>query len=154
VTLGGRTLEINLAPNAATAGDVWLYDEQVQVAAVGDLVTLPAPFLDTACPDGWKTALGQVAAKPFKIAIPGHGAPMTHAQFLVYRNAFEAFIDCVQSTRPEDQCATVWADSIQPLMSQDPVEQKRAQRTAGYYVGMLRANGGRSGYCESPQSRH
>jgi len=151
-TLGGRVLVVNLAPDAATAGDVWLYDEHDQVAALGDLVTLPAPFLDTACPEGWKVALRQVAATPFKIAIPGHGAPMTPAQFRIYQNAFEALIDCSNSARPEAECATGWADSIQPLLGQDPLEPQRAQKIAAYYVGMLRANGGHSQYCESSRS--
>lgn len=75
MTLGGRPLRINLARDAATAGDVWLYDEKTRVAVLGDLVTLPAPFLDTACPEGWKVALRQVADTPFEMAIPGHWWP-------------------------------------------------------------------------------
>jgi glyoxylase-like metal-dependent hydrolase (beta-lactamase superfamily II) len=103
VPLGGRALTINLAPDAVTAGDVWLNDDKTRVAVLGDLVTLPAPFLDTACPEGWKLALRQVAAIPFEVAIPGHGAPMTGAQFLLYQNAFEAFVDCANSARSQDE---------------------------------------------------
>jgi glyoxylase-like metal-dependent hydrolase (beta-lactamase superfamily II) len=149
MTLGGRPLRINLARDAATAGDVWLYDEKSRVAVLGDLVTLPAPFLDTACPDGWKVALQQVAATPFKVAIPGHGGPMTRAQFLLYQAAFEAFIVCSNSGRPQDECATGWADSIRTLLADDSLEWQRAREMAAYYVGMLRANGGRSKFCES-----
>jgi glyoxylase-like metal-dependent hydrolase (beta-lactamase superfamily II) len=150
-TLGGRALSINLAPHAATSGDVWLYDEKTRVAALGDLVTLPAPFLDTACPEGWQAALRQVAATPFRIAIPGHGTPMTRAQFKVYEAAFDEFIDCSKSTGPEAECAARWAHAVQPLLGQAPLAEEGAQRTAAYYVGMLRANGGRSKYCESPR---
>ncbi|HEV7612377.1 MAG TPA: MBL fold metallo-hydrolase [Steroidobacteraceae bacterium] len=150
MTLGGRVLRINLAPNAATAGDVWLYDHKIRVAALGDLVTLPAPFLDTACPDGWKLALAQVAATPFEIAIPGHGAPMSHAQVLLYRQEFEALIDCSNSPAPKEECARRWADSIRPLLGSSSAERQRAQETAAYYIDMLRANGGRSKYCEAP----
>jgi hypothetical protein len=116
---------------------------------LGDLVTLPAPFLDTACPEGWQAALRQVAATPFEVAIPGHGGPLTRAQFLLYQTAFEAFIACSNSARPEDECATAWADSIRTLLPDDPPEQQRARGMAAYYVGMLRANGGRSKFCES-----
>jgi glyoxylase-like metal-dependent hydrolase (beta-lactamase superfamily II) len=151
VTLGGRMLNVNLAPNAATAGDVWLYDAKDNLAVLGDLVTLPAPFLDTACPDGWKAALAQVAATPFKIAIPGHGAPMNHDQFALYRKAFEDFIDCAKTADPAEQCSTHWAESIGALLSGDPLEKQRAQKIATYYVGLLRANGGRSKYCEAPR---
>ena len=152
LTIGGRTLSLNLAENAATAGDVWLFDEKSHVVVLGDLVTLPAPFLDTACPDGWNTALGHVAATTFKTAIPGHGAPMTHAQFLLYREAFGAFIDCAASATPKDKCASHWANSVQPLLAQGSQEGQRAKEIAAYYVDMLRANGGRSKYCASPRS--
>jgi glyoxylase-like metal-dependent hydrolase (beta-lactamase superfamily II) len=147
MTLGGRPLRVNLARDAATAGDVWLYDEEIRVAVLGDLVTLPAPFLDTACPEGWKVALQQVAATPFEVAIPGHGGTMTRAQFLLYQAAFEAFIACSNSVRPEGECATGWVESIRTFLADDPPEQQRAREMAGYYVGMLRASGGRSKFC-------
>jgi len=69
--IGGRRLDLHLARDAATAGDVWLYDEATRVAVLGDLVTLPAPFLDTACPAGWIAALAELGATPFEVAIPG-----------------------------------------------------------------------------------
>jgi len=149
VAMGGRVLQVNLAKDAATAGDVWLYDDENQVAALGDLVTLPAPFLDTACPDGWKIALAQIASTPFKIAIPGHGAPMTHPQFLLYRQAFDAFIDCAHAATPREECATRWANSIQPLLASNSSKGQGAKETAINYVDMLRSNGGRSKYCQS-----
>lgn len=150
-TLGGRTFKINLAPDAATSGDVWLYDPHSGIAALGDLVTLPAPFLDTACPEGWKAALQKVGATPFRIAIPGHGAPLQPPQFLLYRQAFESFITCSNSERPAGDCATDWANAVQPLLPADPAELRRAQSMAAYYAGLLRANGGRSRYCEAPR---
>ncbi len=149
MALGGRPLRINLARDAATAGDVWLYDENSRVAVLGDLVTLPAPFLDTACPEGWKVALQQVADTPFEMAIPGHGGPMTRAQFQLYQAAFDAFIVCASSARPQGECASDWADSIRTLLADDPAEQQRARGMAAYYVDMLRANGGRSKFCEA-----
>jgi len=149
LTLGGRALRVHLARDAVTAGDVWLYDEASRVAVLGDLVTLPAPFLDTACPAGWQAALGEVSLTPFELAIPGHGAPMTRAQFLEYRSAFDAFIDCSYSVRPGEECAARWSESISPLLSDDPLERKRAEGYAAYYVDLLRSNDGRSKYCPS-----
>jgi glyoxylase-like metal-dependent hydrolase (beta-lactamase superfamily II) len=146
---GGRTLAVHLARDAVTAGDVWLYDEASRVAVLGDLVTLPAPFLDTACPKGWLAALEEVSTTPFELAISGHGAPMNRAQFLQYRSAFAAFIDCSNSVLPGDECAARWAESIRPLLADDPLERQRAERTAAYYVDSLRSNGGRSKYCSS-----
>ncbi len=149
MTLGGRSLRVNLARDAATAGDVWLYDEKTRVAVLGDLVTLPAPFLDTACPEGWQFALRQVADTPFEMAIPGHGDALTRAQFQLYQAAFDAFIACASSVRPQGECASGWVDSIRALLADDPAEQQRARGMATYYVEMLRANGGRSKFCAS-----
>jgi glyoxylase-like metal-dependent hydrolase (beta-lactamase superfamily II) len=152
-TMGGRALRLNLAPDAATAGDLWIYDAQSGVVVLGDLVTLPAPFLDTACPEGWKYALQQVAATPFRLAIPGHGAPLTRAGLQLYRNAFEAFINCSNSSRAAADCASDWTDAIGGLLGNQPRERQQAQEMAEYYVGMLRSNDGRSKYCESAPQR-
>jgi hypothetical protein len=114
-----------------------------------DLVTLPARFLDTACPEGWEAALRDVAAAPFEVAIPGHGAAMTRSQFERYRSALGAFLECTNSVAPEGECATRWADSVESLLADGPAEKPRARGIAEYYVGMLRANGGRSKYCKA-----
>ncbi|MDO8295653.1 MAG: MBL fold metallo-hydrolase [Caulobacter sp.] len=149
-SLGGLRLAVNLAPDAATAGDVWLYDPASRVAAAGDLVTLPAPFLDTACPDGWREALDQVWATPFTILIPGHGAPMTRARFGLYRQAFAALIDCAASTETKEACAAAWTRTVQPLLEPGLVELKRAQGMTEYYVAdVLRAHEGNSASCRA-----
>jgi hypothetical protein len=106
----------------------------------------------SACPDGWMAALAHVTAAPFRVAIPGHGAPMMRSQLLLYRQAFESFLDCSNSASPTDECGTSWANAVQPLLAPDPVEAQRAMSTAAYYVDMLTANGGRSNYCEKPRS--
>jgi glyoxylase-like metal-dependent hydrolase (beta-lactamase superfamily II) len=149
-TVAGKRLQVNLAPNAATAGDVWVYDPATRVAAVGDLVTLPAPFLDTACPVGWSAALAQIAQTPFKVAIPGHGGPMTPAQFATYRTAFDAMITCAASSRDAAECAADWAKAVADLPGADPAPFKRAQGMALYYVkDVLRAHGGKSAECHT-----
>ena len=146
--IGGRSLQLNLARDAATAGDVWLFDRATGIAALGDLVTLPAPFLDTACPDGWQAALRAVAATPFRLAVPGHGAPMDRPQFLAYQRAFDAFVRCAASDDDRQACAGGWAQAVAPLTSAS--EQAQAKGYAAYYVDLLRANGGRSKYCGAP----
>jgi glyoxylase-like metal-dependent hydrolase (beta-lactamase superfamily II) len=150
MALAGRRVHVNLARYAATSGDVWLYDDETGIAILGDLVTLPAPFLDTACPGGWRAALAQIAALPFRTAIPGHGPPMFREQFSIYRQAFGSFVACSNSRRPKDLCAAGWAHDIGPLLGGDSRKTERAQATAAYYLDMLRANGGRSRYCEQP----
>jgi glyoxylase-like metal-dependent hydrolase (beta-lactamase superfamily II) len=147
--IGGRTLEIHLAHDAVTAGDVWLYDPRSKVAVLGDLVTLPAPYLDTACPQGWLEALQDVEGTEFQTAIPGHGAPMSRTQVAVYREAFAAFIACAASNEPKAKCSAGWLQAAAPLLTGEGHESAHAQSLTNYYVDMLRAGGGRSEYCKA-----
>jgi len=147
--IAGKTLRVNLAPNAATAGDVWVYDPSLRVAASGDLVTLPVAFLDTACPEGWRRALDEIAATPFRTLIPGHGAPMTRKGFAIYRAAFAKFIDCADSKRASSECAQQWVHDAAALLPDDAA-RKQAAHMAPYYVDeVLRAHGGKSVYCKA-----
>jgi glyoxylase-like metal-dependent hydrolase (beta-lactamase superfamily II) len=132
MTVAGRRLRVNLAPFAATKGDVWLYDPAARLAIAGDLVVAPVPFMDTACPEGWRRALDAIAATPFVTLIPGHGAPMDRAQFLSWRAAYGAFVDCGQSDRPKAECVANWrrdAARFIPAGSEPLVE-----RLARYYI--------------------
>lgn len=149
VRFGARTLQLNLVRNAATAGDVWVYDPASRVAASGDLVTLPAPFFDTACPEGWRRALGDIWATPFQTLVPGHGGPMSRAQFSRYRKAFEAVIDCSKSARSKTDCAAQWTTAVSPLLGNDAGAEKRARSMTEYYVqDVLRAHAGKSETCQ------
>lgn len=133
----GRPIDLHLAGNAATAGDVWLYDRANRLAIVGDLVTLPAPFLDTACPEGMRRALDRVAATPFERLVPGHGPIMDRAAFDRYRTAFGAFVDCAKGTGAIDQCGTAWKASLTGLV--DPAQPQRTDAMLRYYAGLIRA---------------
>ena len=50
MTLAGRPLSVRVATRCGDRRRLWLYDEATSVAVIGDLVTLPAPFFETACP--------------------------------------------------------------------------------------------------------
>ena len=143
--LAGRKLAVNLAPNAATAGDVWIYDAKTKIVASGDLVTLPAPFLDTACPTGWSKALARIDATPFKTLIPGHGIAMTHAGFTAYHKAFDALVACSATTHNARECAAGWAHSVKDLLGGSP---PAIGMTAYYVTSILRAPGGKSASCK------
>ena len=106
--IAGRRLQVNLAAFAATEGDVWLYDPATHVVIAGDLVVTEVPFMDTACAEGWRRALDAIAATPFTTLIPGHGDPMTHAQFLAWRTAFDNLLDCGASDRAKTECVAGW----------------------------------------------
>ena len=130
--IAGRLLQVNLARFAATEGDVWIYDPETRVAIVGDLVVGPVPFMDTACPEGWRRALGEIAAAPFTSLIPGHGAVMDRAQFIAWRSAFDNLLDCGASDRPRAECVAGWrrdAAQFVPAGREAIVDQ-----LAGYYV--------------------
>jgi glyoxylase-like metal-dependent hydrolase (beta-lactamase superfamily II) len=143
--IAGRRFDAHVTQGAVSDADVWLYDASTQVAVLGDLVTFPAPFFETACPNQWRAELDAVWATPFRIAIPGHGAPMTRAQFDLYRQAYGGFIDCVNSQAQASACASAWASAIAPLASVGQTAQ--ASDYADYYVGYLRNNGSKSPTC-------
>jgi glyoxylase-like metal-dependent hydrolase (beta-lactamase superfamily II) len=151
VRLAGRPLDIHLTDGAVTDADLWLYDRTSGIAVIGDLVTLPAPFLETACPAEWRKSLDEVWSVPFRIAIPGHGEPMDRRQFDAWRGAFNAFMDCVEGEAEAGRCAAAWADAATPLMGGGEAARREARGYAEYYVGMLRANKGRSADCLAPK---
>jgi glyoxylase-like metal-dependent hydrolase (beta-lactamase superfamily II) len=145
--IAGRRLDVRVTDRAVTDADVWLNDPASGVVVVGDLVTLPAPFFETACPDRWRAALDDVWAVPFRTAIPGHGEPMSRSQFDAYRQAFNAFMDCVEGESPAAQCAADWQRAVAPLLGKDERMRTMTLEYAQYYVDMLRKNGGRSAEC-------
>ncbi len=139
ITTLGRPLELRLAKRAATAGDVWVYDPQARRAIVGDLVTLPAPFLDTACPDGWRKALGEIAATPFRTLVPGHGAVLDRTGFAAWRSAFGRFLDCAEGETSPAECGAGWARDLGDLLPAG--DRARAERMAIAYINTIRAGG-------------
>lgn len=147
-TIGGRRFDFHVTDGAVSDADLWLYDAASGIAVIGDLVTFPAPFFETACPARWREALDAVRAVPFKLAIPGHGEPMTPERFDTWRNAFNAFMDCVESPANAGQCAAAWESGTAPFNGTDGA-RKAARGYADYYVGMLRENGGKSADCRS-----
>ena len=147
MTLAGRTLDVRVTDKAVSDADLWLFDAPSKVAVIGDLVTVPVPFFETACPDRWKASLDDVWATAFETAIPGHGRPMTRAQFDVYRQSFGAFVSCVRSQAAPAQCAAGWADGVATLIGDDPARRKAVAANAEYYVGYLRSNGGKAPDC-------
>ncbi len=144
--LAGRTLSVRVAADAVTDADLWLYDEATRVAVLGDLVTLPAPFFETACPARWEAALDQVWATPFTLALPGHGPPLDRAAFDTYRRAFGAFRACVGGERAAAACAAGWAQDVAALLDSER-SRREAADYAAYYVEFLRKGGGASPDC-------
>ena len=132
MTIAGRRLAVNLAPYAATESDIWIFDEASGLAVVGDLVVGLVPFMDTACPEGWRDALDAIAATPFTILVPGHGDVMDRSDFLAWRAAYNHFLDCAESDRSRAECVAGWQrDAARFIPTND---QARVAEMGGYYL--------------------
>ena len=145
--LAGRSLDVHVTDQAVSDADIWFFDKATRIAVIGDLVTIPVPYFETACPERWRASLDEVWATPFETAIPGHGRPMTRAQFDAYRQAYGAFISCVQSSSAPAQCSKGWVDGVGSLVGDDPERRRAIASNADYYVGYLRSNGGKASDC-------
>jgi glyoxylase-like metal-dependent hydrolase (beta-lactamase superfamily II) len=131
-SIAGRKLVVHLEKNAATAGDVWIEDPATRVVIAGDLVTLPVPFLDTACPAQWRTALEHLAEASFDTLIPGHGRPMSRKDFETYRTAFSGLLACAASEQPAAVCAEHWTKDTGSLI--EPEDRDRVGSMIDYYL--------------------
>lgn len=129
MTIAGRPLRVELEKDSVTAGDVWLFDPATGVLIAGDLVTLPVPFLDTACATRWKGSLDRLWETDFELLIPGHGPPLTRRQFATYRNAYARLLAC------KEKCAEAWVADIGSLISSG--EQAFTRDLMNYYVDVL-----------------
>ena len=148
LTIGGRKLQIHVARSAATAGDVWVFDAASGVVFVGDLVTFPAAFLDTAGGNGWKRALEEVERVPFRMVAPGHGPLLSREHFNIYCQAFERLLSWSDSSQTAAQCAAAWIDQVAGIGEMSEQQRKLGRGMTAYYItDVLRANGGNSEYC-------
>lgn len=136
MTLAGRRLRIGLETFTVTEGDVWIYDPGTRIIAAGDLVTMPAPFFDTACPTRWQSALSRLQGIDFKWLVPGHGEPMTPGQFSLYRQAFDSLLTCAASPSTKQACVTGWQRDVASLLKDDH-EKKLAGGLIEYYLDVV-----------------
>ncbi len=98
----------------------------------GDLVTLPAPFMDTACPTRWRDSLSRLAARHFRILIPGHGLPMRPAGLDTYQRAFNALLACTATRRPKGDCVNGWISDAGELVAE--ADRGYARALVDYYI--------------------
>jgi len=132
--LAGRRLQVGVE-TAVSGGDLWVLDTASGTLAAGDLVTLPVPFMDTACPPAWREALARVSAQPFKQLVPGHGPVMSRADFERWRGGFEALLDCADQGLHPAACAAVWRSRVDPWL--DDAGRARVNGMLGYYFKTL-----------------
>lgn len=134
VTLAGRRLQVGVE-TAVSGGDLWVLDPASGTLAAGDLVTLPVPFMDTACPPVWREALARLAAQPFTRLVPGHGPVMGRADFERWRSGYEALLDCAGQGLHPAACAAVWRSHVDVWL--DDAGRARVTPMLGYYFKTL-----------------
>lgn len=118
--VGGRYFHVCVAEHAVSAADVWLVDKASGVLAAGDLITLPAPLLDTACPEGWRRALEDVANRKFPALVPGHGPVLDDRQVRHYQRAFGKLLACgTHEVNNVDSCIAGWFSDAGDLVPDD-----------------------------------
>lgn len=132
---------------AASDGDLWVLDRASGVLAVGDLVTLPVPFLDTACPARWREALARVEALPFERLVPGHGPPMDRDAWRRWRAGFEALLDCAASDAAPRTCSARWVDAMGDLL--EPQSHAAAHSMLGRYLAQRLRATDRDRFCSA-----
>lgn len=142
--LAGRELTIGHEA-AASDGDLWVFDRTSGVLAVGDLVTLPVPFLDTACPARWREALGRIDALDFERLVPGHGPVMDRATWRRWHRAFDALLDCAAGDAAARSCSARWIEDLGPLLA--PPEHARAHAMIGHYFAQRLRAADRDRFC-------
>jgi glyoxylase-like metal-dependent hydrolase (beta-lactamase superfamily II) len=150
---GGRRVHLGLERNAVSGGDVWVFDPATRTLVAGDLVTLPVPLLDTACSSGWREALATLDGMDFARLVPGHGAVLDHAQFRLYRGAFDRLLACAGSDASADACKSGWLHDAQSLIP--PRDVALADPLLDHYITqVLRAGPARRGkYCHQEPDR-
>jgi glyoxylase-like metal-dependent hydrolase (beta-lactamase superfamily II) len=143
-TLAGRNLDLHVETRAVSDGDVWILDRESKLLIAGDLVTLPVPLFDTACPEGWQDALSRIAAASFEGLIPGHGDPMDPESFSNYRRGFDGLLACAASAAPNPSCIDDWFRDVKAE------ESPYARDLLDYYLKQfLRPDApGRKRWCE------
>ena len=150
LVIAGRRLHVNVAPFAATEADLWIHDPAAGLVIAGDLVVAEVPFMDTACPEGWRRALDAIAATPFTILIPGHGVPMDRARFLAWRSAYDNLLDCGAATSDRTDCIAGWRRDAAQFIG--PGREAMIDEYVGYYIDsrLRAAPEERQRYCRPP----
>lgn len=142
----GRTLELHVARRAVTEADIWIWDPATKTAIVGDLVTVPAPFFDTACPEGWRRALDDVSKRPFDRVAPGHGPVLDRASFTSWVTAFDNLRACAARGDEAGVCADGWTADAARFIGE--TERTLARDMIVYYVeAVLRAPDKIAAFC-------
>lgn len=147
IAVDGRELELSITDHAVTQADIWIWDPATKTAIVGDLVTAPAPFFDTACPSGWSAALDAVETKPFERVAAGHGALLNRSEYQTWRTAFDNLLACA-AEKDGAGCADGWLVDAAPFIPDNQTDMARSMIV--YYVNeIIRSPEKRAEFCRA-----
>ena len=115
---------------------------------LGDLVTLPAPFFETACPARWQAALDEVWATAVRLG--GARTRRDDDPGAVRRLSprLRRLPWLRRRRRGAAECAAGWTRDVGEFLASD-ADRTQATRYAAYYVDFLRKGGGASPDCAS-----
>ena len=88
--------------------------------------------MDTACPDGWRRALDEIAATPFTTLIPGHGEPMNRAAFIALAHGVRQSARLRRFGAAKDAIASPAGSATPPPSS--PTGERAIDAMIDYYL--------------------
>ncbi len=137
LALAGRAVRMGVE-RGVSGGDLWVLDRASGTLVIGDFVTLPVPFFDTACAESWREALARLGELPYSRVVPGHGPVMEADAFHRYVRAFGRLVDCSAGQDPVAACAARWAEDLGPPLPE--ASRRSAEAMLGHYFeAVLRA---------------
>ncbi|MES2305631.1 MAG: MBL fold metallo-hydrolase [Gemmatimonadota bacterium] len=80
--LGNREVEVHSFGKGNTLGDAVIWLPKEKIAAVGDLVVWPVPYIYGGFPDSWGRVLQAVRALNPAVVVPGHGPVMREFSYV------------------------------------------------------------------------
>jgi len=83
IDLGHREVEVKFLGRGNTPGDAVVFLPKEKIAAVGDLVVKPIPYMYDGYPSEWANTMDRVAQLNAESIVPGHG-PVLHDNSYVY----------------------------------------------------------------------
>lgn len=139
VYLGGAEVRAFYMGTGHTNGDAVIYFPDLNTVHGGDLLHGIAPFIDYGnggSSRGWVATLNNILALDFDTAIPGHGAMMSRADVVNFRNQMEAvrsrMADLIRSgLRKNDAATRIRTPSLSWTMAEDGLFMQRS--IPGFY---------------------
>ena len=145
--LAGRKVHLGLA-TAISGGDVWLRDDAAGILLAGDLVTLPAPLLDTACAEILIDDLNVLWAQDFERLVPGHGRVLSKDEFRIWQLAYEDLLKCTGSRKSAESCRDDWLKDTRKLDLSDSDKALATQLLDYAIPNLMRNEAVQAKYCD------